>query len=214
MAQRPYRVLSLDGGGIRGTYTAAYLERLVGAFARQKGAAALDLGKGFDLIAGTSTGAIIGCGLAKGIALSRIVQLYQDNAKAIFPHHITGKKSYGDLALRAAEQLRRRLIMTPKGSYISSWGQLDDECGRRSSAIDTMANLPLLYWAGLYSGDASFVLAGEAQAIMTRDDFSRPDHSTYHAVEYDLVTGERQRGFTFQGSADESCWPRGQACRI
>jgi len=74
--------------------------------------------------------------------------------------------------------------------------------------------LPLLYWAGLYSRDASFVLAGEAHAIMTRTAFIRPDHSTYHAVEYDLDTGERRRGFTFQGSADESCWPRGQAWAI
>jgi unsaturated chondroitin disaccharide hydrolase len=133
---------------------------------------------------------------------------------AIAAHHITGNKGYGDLALRAAEQLRRRLIITPKGSYISSWGPLDDERGRRSSAIDTMANLPLLYWAGLYGRDASFVLAGEAHAIMTRNAFIRPDHSTYHAVEYDLATGERRRGFTFQGSADESCWPRGQAWAI
>ncbi|SDS55817.1 glycoside hydrolase family 88 protein [Bradyrhizobium canariense] len=133
---------------------------------------------------------------------------------AIAAHHITGEKRYGDLALRAAEQLRRRLIMTPKGSYISSWGPLGDERGRRSSAIDTMANLPLLYWAGIYHRDASFVLAGEAHAMMTRGAFIRPDHSTYHAVEYDLATGERQRGFTFQGSADESCWPRGQAWAI
>lgn len=79
---------------------------------------------------------------------------------AIAAYHITGDKRYGDLALRAAAQLRRRLIMTPKGSYISSWGPLDDERGCRSSAIDTMANLPLLYWAGGYDGDASFVLSG------------------------------------------------------
>jgi unsaturated chondroitin disaccharide hydrolase len=133
---------------------------------------------------------------------------------AIAAHHITGEQRYGELALRAAEQLRRRLIMTPKGSFISSWGPLDDERGRRSSAVDTMANLPLLYWAGVYDHDASFVLAGEAHAMMTRRAFIRQDMSTYHAVEYDLATGERQRGFTFQGSADESCWPRGQGWAI
>jgi unsaturated chondroitin disaccharide hydrolase len=33
-------------------------------------------------------------------------------------------------------------------------------------------------------------------------------------VEYDLATGARTRGFTFQGHADESCWPRGQAWAI
>ena len=42
----------------------------------------------------------------------------------------------------------------------------------------------------------------------------RADLSTYHAVEYDLATGERTRGFTFQGAFDESCWPRGQAWAI
>jgi unsaturated chondroitin disaccharide hydrolase len=133
---------------------------------------------------------------------------------AIAAYHITGEKRYGDLALRAADRLRRRLVMTRKGSYISSWGPLDDERGRRSSAIDTMANLPLLYWAGQYGRDASYILAGEAHAIMTRRAFIRPDHSTYHAVEFDIATGQRQRGFTFQGSADESCWPRGQAWAI
>ena len=34
-----------------------------------------------------------------------------------------------------------------RGAYVSSWGPLDDERGRRSSAIDTMVNLPLPYRA-------------------------------------------------------------------
>src|SRR5207244_4169101 len=117
-------------------------------------------------------------------------------------YHITGRIDHAEIAAQAADQLRKRLIMTPKGSYISAWGPLSDDRGRRSSAIDTMANLPLLYWAAQYRDDASFVLAGEAHARMTRDSFVRPDLSTYHAVEYDLATGERARGFTFQGSAD------------
>lgn len=133
---------------------------------------------------------------------------------AIAAYYITGDTAYADLAARAADQLRRRLIMTPKGSYISAWGPLDDERGRRSSAIDTMANLPLLYWAAQYKIDASFTLAAEAHALMTRQAFIRPDESTYHAVEYDLETGDRHRGFTFQGYADESCWSRGQAWAI
>jgi len=49
---------------------------------------------------------------------------------------------------------------------------------------------------------------------MTRDAFIRPDDSTYHAVEYDVATGERRRGHTFQGAADESFWSRGQAWAI
>jgi unsaturated chondroitin disaccharide hydrolase len=134
-------------------------------------------------------------------------------SSAIVLHHITGKAVYRDLALRAANQLRRRIIVTERGAYISAWGPLDDLRGRRSSAIDTMANLPLLYWAARSGSDGSFLLAGEAHAAMTRKAFLRHDHSTFHAVEFDLPRGNG-RGFTFQGYADTSCWSRGQAWAI
>jgi unsaturated chondroitin disaccharide hydrolase len=50
--------------------------------------------------------------------------------------------------------------------------------------------------------------------LATRRSFIRDDMSTYHAVEYALPQGNRSRGFTFQGYADESCWARGQAWAI
>ena len=128
--------------------------------------------------------------------------------------HVTGDPHYASLALSAADRLRARLITTPKGAFISSWGPLADLRGRKSSAIDTMANLPLLYWAADQADDGSFRLAAEAHALMTRAAFVRADLSTYHAVEYDLASGERTRGFTFQGAFDKSCWPRGQAWAI
>jgi unsaturated chondroitin disaccharide hydrolase len=136
------------------------------------------------------------------------------NSSAVPAAHIAGGGWYVDLALRAANRLRARIITTPQGAYISSWGHLSDPRGRRSSAIDTMANLPLLYWAADTSKDGSFRLAGEAHALTTRNAFVRPDMSTFHAVEYDDVSGERIRAYTFQGAADESCWSRGQAWAI
>jgi unsaturated chondroitin disaccharide hydrolase len=135
-------------------------------------------------------------------------------SSAIPLFHVTGEERYASLALRAADRLRARLIATGSGAYISSWGPLSDVRGRRSSAIDTMANLPLLYWAAAHADDGSFRLAGEAHAAMTERAFIRDHSSTYHAVEYDLRTGDRARGFTFQGAHDESCWPRGQAWAI
>lgn len=135
-------------------------------------------------------------------------------ASALPAHHITSDDWYAAPALRAADRLRARLITTRKGAYLSSWGPLGDPRGRRSSAIDTMANIPLLYWAAKQADDGSFRLAGEAHALMTAGAFVRPDDSTYHAVEYDLTTGNRMRGYTFQGYADESCWSRGQAWAI
>ena len=134
-------------------------------------------------------------------------------SSAIPAHRVTGENWFADLAMRAAGRLRARLVTTPKGAYVSSWGPLDDDRGRRSSAIDTMANLPLLYWAADHGGDASFRLVGEAHARMTRQAFIRADFSTYHAVEYGDA-GEPARGFTFQGHADESCWSRGQGWAI
>jgi unsaturated chondroitin disaccharide hydrolase len=136
------------------------------------------------------------------------------DSSAIPGHHITGDRWYADIALRAADKLRARLVTTRRGAYLASWGPMSDSRGRSSSAIDTMANLSLLYWAANHSGDGSYRLAADAHAAMTAQAFIRPDDSTYHAVEYDEATGQRRRGYTFQGASDESAWSRGQAWAI
>ena len=79
------RVLSLDGGGMRGLYMAAYLSSLAQRYAVTRDEAELDIGKGFDLIAGTSTGAIIACALAAGVSLDRVSALYRERGSEIFP---------------------------------------------------------------------------------------------------------------------------------
>jgi unsaturated chondroitin disaccharide hydrolase len=135
-------------------------------------------------------------------------------SSAIPAHRLTGEKWMADVALLAADNLRRRLVPTHTGSYIAAWGPLDDRRGRRSSAIDTMANIPLLYWAAERASDGSFLAAGEAHAMKTREAFLREDFSAFHAVEYELPSGRRDRGFTFQGLRDDSTWSRGQAWAI
>jgi len=79
------RILSIDGGGMRGLYTAAYLSSLAQRYAVTRGEARLDVGKGFDLITGTSTGAIVACALAVGVSLDRVVALYRERGPEIFP---------------------------------------------------------------------------------------------------------------------------------
>lgn len=128
--------------------------------------------------------------------------------------HVTGDDFHRSTGLEAARQLRARLVRTDLGGYVSSWGPHDDERGRRSSAIDTMANLPLLYWAGEQTRDDSFLVAAELHALSTERTFVRDDLSTYHAVEYDLPAGTRRRGYTFQGIGDDSFWSRGQGWAI
>jgi uncharacterized protein len=70
---------------MRGLYTAEYLSCLSASFAQKRGESALDIGKAFDLIVGTSTGAMIGCALAAGKGPDRLAQLYREHGPGIFP---------------------------------------------------------------------------------------------------------------------------------
>lgn len=81
---RPFRVLSLDGGGMRGLYTATLLQRLSSRFSEQRNVGELDIGKGFDLVVGTSTGGILATGLAYGLSISKIIDLYRTVGPKIF----------------------------------------------------------------------------------------------------------------------------------
>lgn len=65
---------------MRGLYTAVVLQKLANRFHQTD----IDIGIGFDLIVGTSTGAILAAGLAAGVPLSRIVDLYAVEGKSIF----------------------------------------------------------------------------------------------------------------------------------
>lgn len=136
------------------------------------------------------------------------------DSSAVPAFDITGDEWYATFALEAANKLRARLVTTQSGAYLASWGPLSDPRGRAASAIDTMANLSLLYWAANHSDDGSYRLAAQAHAQTTATSFIRADGSTYHAVEYDVKTGARVRGYTFQGAHDESLWSRGQAWAI
>lgn len=78
-------VLSLDGGGMRGLYSATVLKVLSERFATLQRSGPLDLGMGFDLVVGTSTGAILAAGIAAGIPIDRIAALYDKVGPRIFP---------------------------------------------------------------------------------------------------------------------------------
>ncbi len=78
-------VLSLDGGGMRGLYSATVLKVLGERFAKLQQSGPLDIGKGFDLVVGTSTGAILAAGIAAGIRIDEIANLYEKIGPRIFP---------------------------------------------------------------------------------------------------------------------------------
>ena len=76
---QPFRILAIDGGGIRGIFPASFLAGL------EEGAPRRRLTDYFDLIAGTSTGGIIALGLACGLRAAEIRELYVRRGCEIFP---------------------------------------------------------------------------------------------------------------------------------
>jgi len=79
-ADRPFRILSIDGGGIRGIFPAAFLAGLEDRFLRGSSVAEY-----FDIIAGTSTGGILALGLASGHSASALRDVYVQRGCEIFP---------------------------------------------------------------------------------------------------------------------------------
>lgn len=83
-AVKPYRVLSLDGGGMRGLYTATVLDHLGRRFGATPDRNPYDLATGYDLIVGTSTGGILAAALASGLSPDAIIAFYLKHGPSIF----------------------------------------------------------------------------------------------------------------------------------
>ena len=77
-----FKVLSIDGGGIKGLYSARILEHFEEHFN-------CCLSDYFDLICGTSTGGLIALGVSLGIPVSTISNLYCERGQRIFPQKNT-----------------------------------------------------------------------------------------------------------------------------
>lgn len=82
---KEFRILAIDGGGIRGIFPAAVLAGL-----EQKYLNGETIAEYFDLITGTSTGGIIALGLGAGISTKKILHLYLHRGNEIFPPHGKG----------------------------------------------------------------------------------------------------------------------------
>jgi patatin-like phospholipase len=103
---RPHRMLALDGGGIRGLITLGILEgmeKLIWEKTQKK------LHEYFDYIAGTSTGAIIAAGLARGMTTAELIQFYTSFGSEMFdPSTLLDRIKY----LYTADPLKAQLQKT------------------------------------------------------------------------------------------------------
>lgn len=82
---KPFRILAIDGGGIRGILPACILSELESRYVEGK-----SIGRHFDMIAGTSTGGIIALALGLGIPARRVLDIYMENGARIFPREDFG----------------------------------------------------------------------------------------------------------------------------
>lgn len=85
-----FRILSLNGGGIRGIFQAVFLSKIAEYFPQP-------FCSNFDLISGTSTGAIIGMAVAAGIDMKKVVDLYTDKGPRIFRKKFLGPFRQGPI---------------------------------------------------------------------------------------------------------------------
>lgn len=98
----PLRILSIDGGGLKGAMPAAFLATVE----TQTGKKIVDH---FDLIVGTSTGGIIALGLGLGLTANEILRFYREKGPGIFGQapNISTIKRIGNKFRRGARQLAR-----------------------------------------------------------------------------------------------------------
>ena len=165
-----YRILSLDGGGIKGIITAIILKRLSGEPGLENW-----LGK-TDLIAGTSTGGLLSLGIAHELSLDELISLYRDKAEEIFDDSWIdnvidlGKISGADYDLTNLTKILKNILGETKLSELNkrvliTTFDLDNEADtetKRTWKPKLFHNLPgtdsdgeqLAYKVGLYTSAA------------------------------------------------------------
>jgi len=134
-----FRILSLDGGGIRGAYTAACLARLEHEIGRP-------ITDYFDLIAGTSTGGIIALALALGEPAERIQRFFSERGPQIFtPREPVGLRLLQRMCLTAVKRkfpsLDERMLHRSKYSSDALRDALTEVFGDRTLEAATASRV-------------------------------------------------------------------------
>lgn len=125
-APGPKRILSLDGGGIRGLITLGFLARIEAVLRERSGNPDLVLSDYFDLIGGTSTGALIAASLSLGWPVDKVVGLYHGLARDVFRPR---RSLLGPLARLVGSKFDEKPLEEAIRTEIGSM-RLDDEAFR------------------------------------------------------------------------------------
>ncbi|MBD2666175.1 patatin [Richelia sinica FACHB-800] len=136
-----FRILSLDGGGIRGVISAQILKTVEQEIISQgKGKSLKDY---FDLIAGTSTGSILTAGLALGKNSQQILDLYQKYGQSIFRQK-TGWQKWSDQLISTITRGAASLFADAKYTHDGLIAALQSADGLGNTRIQELRKPPII----------------------------------------------------------------------
>lgn len=146
-------------------------------------------------------------------ALDRYTGLHHDVGfmwlhSAVADYRITGSERSMARGLHAAHLLAGRY--NPRGKFIRSWNR--DRAGW--VIVDSMMNIPLLYWAADTIDDPRFTYVAMDHADTIMKNTVRNDGSCNHIIVLDPTNGELLKTPGGQGYASGSSWSRGQSWAI
>ena len=131
---------------------------------------------------------------------------------AVFHYRMTGNHKSRVRGMKAAAILASRFNLN--GRFIRSWNDEPDKNRSGYVIVDSMMNLPLLFWASKEQEDPRYSQIAEAHADTVLRNFVRDNFTVPHIVEFDPNTGERIGEAPGQGKNLFSEWSRGQAWAI
>ena len=156
----------------------------------------------------------------KAYELCRLIEPRKDSNKIhdlgflFYPSFCLGHDIVKDNYLKSVALTAAKSLLSRFNNRISAITVSGNPKESGLTAIDTMMNLPLLWWGYEKTGDQKYYEAACKHATTTIRHFVRDDGSTYHVVEFDPDSGQVIKKTTLQGYNTESCWSRGQAWAI
>lgn len=126
---------------------------------------------------------------------------------AVANYRQTGDKLARTRGIHAANILSARY--NANGNYLVAWNH---DFGWM--IIDSLMNIPILFWATEETGDERFRSIALKHADTALEHILRPDGSVKHIVEFDPITGEYITSHGGQGYKQGSSWSRGQSWAI
>jgi hypothetical protein len=175
-----FKILSIDGGGIKGLYSLYVLKQFEEKYCRGQNTTLADH---FDMICGTSTGGLIALGLASGKNIDEIIKLYEDNATIIFPEgwytnffsKLIMRKYYAAKQLLGSKYNNCNLIKIVNNFFGTiTLGQAKNLLCIPSYQLETNQNIVFTYHKGKPTRDVNIKMADVALATSAAPTYFPP----------------------------------------